>query len=341
MPCSTGARSPTILLVKSLETKAVPLAASVDPALIGVACCATAAVIYAATNLCLRWLSVRANPLWAVCVKETVSVAVVGPWLLYLGWRREQIFPRGRALVILIIAGLLTELGGNLASLWAMGIVGLAIAVPLIVGSSLISTAVLGRLWLGERVTPRSVLAMALLLVAVAVLCAGAGRTGGAGLLTAVDDGGRAIPAAAACLAGCCYSVLNVSIRRTVTAAVRPATVVFMITGIGALTLAPLSFWQLGWQGIANVPVDALGMMILAGAMNLIAFAAYTSGLRFTTAVNANLVNASQTALAALGGWLVFREPLNGTILFGLVLTIGGIALIDRPGSDKTVVADV
>jgi drug/metabolite transporter, DME family len=258
-----------------------------------------------------------------------------------LGCRRERVFPRGRALGALILAGLLTELGGNLASLWAMGIVGLAIAVPLIVGASLISTAILGRVWLGERVTPRSMLAMTLLMVAVATLCAGAGRTSSAGLL-AVGDGSRAVlAAAAACLAGCCYSVLNVSIRRTVTAAVRPATVVFMITAIGTLTLAPLSFWQLGWQGIADVPADALGMMILAGALNLIAFASYTTGLRFTTAVNANLVNASQTALAALGGWLVFHEPLNGTILGGLALTIGGIALIDRPGSDKTVVADV
>ena len=328
--------------LKSLETKAAPLAATVDPALIGVACCATAAVIYAATNLCLRWLSVTANPLWAVCVKETVSVAVVGPWLLYLAYRRERILPRGRALVVLIIAGLLTQLGGNLISLWAMGIVGLTIVVPLIVGSSLISTAVLGRLWLGERVTPRTMLAITMLMLAVATLCASAGRTSAAGLLAAADDGPRVVLAAVgACLAGCCYSVLNVSIRRTVTSAVRPAVVVFMITGIGTLTLAPLSFWQLGWQRIADVPSNALGMMILAGALNLIAFASYTTGLRFTTAVNANLVNASQTALAALAGWLVFHEPLGGTILFGLALTIGGIALIDRSGSDKTVVADV
>lgn len=330
--------------MKSAESPALVAATPVDPALIGNACCMVAALIYAATNLCLRWLSVDCHPQWAVCVKETVSVAVVGPWLIYLAAKGVSVFPRGRALGILVLVGLITELGGNLSQLWAMKVIGLAVCIPLIVGSCLVSTAVLGRVWLGERVSYRSMVAIAMLIGAVAVLSLGASAAGASSAAAqgvVGDPLHMAWAVAAACLAGCCFSVLNVGARRSVTHTVRPAAVVVIITGVGTLSLAPLSWWQLGWKELAHTPPDALGMMLLAGLLNLIAFATYTTGLRFTTAVRANMMNATQTALAAAGGWLLFDEHLNRAVIVGILLTIAGITLIDRPVSDKALVAEM
>ena len=125
-------------------------------------------------------MSAGPHPQWALCVKETVSVVIVGPWLIYLAATGRRVFPSAKILGTLIFAGLVTELGGNLLSLWAMGVVGLAVTIPLVVGASLVTTAVLGRVWLKERVSYRSRLAIVVLISAVGILGMGVNATASA-----------------------------------------------------------------------------------------------------------------------------------------------------------------
>ena len=47
--------------------------------------------------------------------------------------------------------------------------------------------------------------------------------------------------------------------------------------------------------------------------------------------VHANVLNASQVAMAALAGMAMFHEPPNPWVLLGVGLTILGIVWIDRP----------
>ena len=47
--------------------------------------------------------------------------------------------------------------------------------------------------------------------------------------------------------------------------------------------------------------------------------------------VHANVVNASQVAMAAVAGMALFREPPNPWVLLGVGLTIVGHLWIDRP----------
>ena len=54
-------------------------------------------------------------------------------------------------------------------------------------------------------------------------------------------------------------------------------------------------------------------------------------GLQRTTVVHANVVNASQVAMAAMAGMALFHEPPNPWVLLGVGLTIVGIVWIDRP----------
>jgi drug/metabolite transporter, DME family len=77
-----------------------------------------------------------------------------------------------------------------------------------------------------------------------------------------------------------------------------------------------------------------LRWMYASGAFNLIGFLAITKGLQLTTVVHANVLNASQVALASLAGILWFEEPITAWLAGGVGLTIAGIALVDRPLSD-------
>jgi multidrug transporter EmrE-like cation transporter len=50
-----------------------------------------------------------------------------------------------------------------------------------------------------------------------------------------------------------------------------------------------------------------------------------------TSIVHANVVSASQAAMAALAGLWFFQETSSPSLVAGLCLTVAGMALIDRP----------
>ena len=144
-------------------------------ALSGTACCLTSALAYTAVSLCMRQLTtLRCDPFWAVFNRELVTTAVVAPWLAYRALRGQPIFPSGRTLAMLLLVGLLVEVVGNVCCQWALGVVGLAVTIPAQFGLMITTGAVLGRVGLGERVSIRSVGAIALLLVALVLLGLGA-----------------------------------------------------------------------------------------------------------------------------------------------------------------------
>jgi DME family drug/metabolite transporter len=319
--------------VNPSEPEIIPDVVRVSPTLLGVGFCTSAAVLYASANLCLRWLAVDADPVWSICVKESVALAVVGPWLAYLLMQGGRVFPGWQAVGRLCLAGLATQLLGNVPMLWALGIVGLTIAIPVMIGVNLVASALLSRVLLGERISLRSALALGLLIVAVILLSFGAGETNQS---IAGTTGGRTGPlwvglaVAACCLAGCAFAMLSIAIRSTVTQSTSPAVVVFFITAMAALSLGPLSVWRLGVDGILQTRPADFQMMLLTGALNLGAFASLTKGLQLTSVVYANVLSASQTALAAVTGMLVFHEPPNSAMVLGATLTVVGVVLVDH-----------
>lgn len=307
----------------------VPL--GLDPVVVGTAYCILSALGYTATNICLRFLAGHASQVQVICVKEFVTVAVVGPWLVYQGRRGLRAWPKPSSLVPLVLVGLATQLVANLGLLWALGIVGLAVTIPAALGIALAGSAVLGRVVLGERVSPRSWMAVALLIASIVLLKMGADR----GIrLTAVDPLRVTLAVGAACLAGVTFAALSVTIRHSVTGQVSPYAVVFIVTGMGVVSLAPLSLWQLGIEGWGQTPPGDLAIMLFAGAFNLIAFLAISKGLQLTTIVHANVLSASQVAMAAVAGLLLFAEPLSVQLVLGICLTIVGMMLIDRPAGE-------
>jgi drug/metabolite transporter, DME family len=283
------------------------------------------------TSICMRSLAeLKCDEMWATCNKELVTVVVVGPWLVWQAMRGRRVLPSWRMIVLLMLVGLAVQWCGNLFSQWAYGIVGLAIVISANEGAMLTSAAAMGRLFLGEYVSLRSIGAIALLLVSLGLLALGAE---GAGKEIAPDAsfGTIALGLGAACIAGVVFATLSTSIRHAVTGATRMSFVVVTITGMGALTLGPASAMRLGMDHLLHTPPDQVAWMIAAGATNLIGFLALVKALQLIPVVHANVLNATQVALAAVAGVLFFHEPPTPWLILGVCTTIAGVILIDRP----------
>jgi drug/metabolite transporter (DMT)-like permease len=290
---------------------------------------------YTAANICLRQsAAMQIDPAWVICVKETVAVAVVGPWLLLQIVRGERFALPARALVVLVLAGLGVQLLGNLNIQWAFGVVGLAISMPVVFGAMLIGSALIGLLAFGETLPLRSVLAVALVIAAIGLLGFGAARA---------DSSEETMPAAsspslillgiaAAGVGGVTFATLGAAIRYSAQTHVPVIVTVLVVTGMGCISLAAVTLVRLGPAQMLGTDPAALAWMVASGAFNLGAFALIIKGLQLTTLVHANVLNVSQAALGAAAGVLLFREPHNAWLVAGIGLTLVGIAIFRPPG---------
>ena len=297
--------------------------------------CLVSALGYTATNICMRRLTaLDCDPFWAVFNRELVTTVLVGPWLLYRAIHGRPTLPSGRTLGRILLAGLLIQLVGNICVQWSLGMVGLAVTIPVVFGIMITSGAVLGHIGLGERVSARSAIAITLLLAALALLGLGAETAGRAIAAVKATPPGTVILAlavAAAGLAGAVYALLNTVIRHSVTQTTLPTAVAFLVPLMGVIGLGPICVARLGMQTLVSTPWEQLALMVGAGVFNLIGFLGLINGLQRTTVVHANVLNASQVAMAALAGVMLFHESPNPWLLLGIGLTIAGIVGIDRP----------
>jgi drug/metabolite transporter (DMT)-like permease len=275
------------------------------------------------------------HPAWVIAVKELVTVGVVGPFLLWLIVRGKLAFRDMNVLAVLLVTGVGVQLAGNMSVQWAFGAVGLTVSTPTAMGVMLVASAVIGLVWLGERVTRRSVLAIALLIAAISLLAVGTGiaRQSGAVALEDLPTIGTALlGVGAAALGGTMFATLAAAVRYAGSRKTPISVIVFVITGMGVVACGLLSLNRIGLEGMAATPPDRLVWMIASGVFNLLGFLLITKGLQLTTLVQANVINASQVALAAVAGMALFREPNNAWLTTGIVLTIVGIFQI---GTDK------
>jgi len=275
--------------------------------------------------------------MWVIFNKELVTVAVVGPWLLWRAFRRLPLLSSRRGLAAVILVGLAVQLGANVPVQWAFEKVGLAIVVPVIFGVMLTASAILGFFLLQERLTRRSTLAVGLLVGSVALLGVAAKA---AGKSTDVSSFRLlALGVGAACLAGAIYACLTITIRRVVTRAMPPSLIVFTTTFMAVLSLGPLCISRLGTEQLLSTTAPQLAWMYAAGILNLIAFLAITKGLQLTTVVHVNVLNASQVAMAAVAGLVWFGEPVTAWLMAGVSATIVGV-IIYSPPSETDLPAD-
>jgi DME family drug/metabolite transporter len=309
--------------------------AAFHPVTLGILCCALASVSYTVSNICVRKLAgSHVDPGWVVCVKESITASLVVPWLLMRLLRGLTVFPLKeiKMLGMLILVGLAVQLIGNFGFLWALERIGLAINN----GTMLLSSAVFAWLIFGEKISLRSALTMGLLLAALVLLGFGAEASAKACNISSPTAAPRVLEIAAAvavaCIAGTVFAVLSIACRRSMNSLMPQSALIFIITSMGAVTWGPICLSRFSLEQLQSfTSFDVFVWMLAAGFFNLLGFLGISKGLQLTTVVHASVLNASQVALAAVAGILLFNEPSNLWLIFGVSMMIVGILFVDRP----------
>ncbi|MEZ6125528.1 MAG: DMT family transporter [Planctomycetaceae bacterium] len=233
-----------------------------------------AAVGYSATNLALKGLSERQSgagwDLWVSAMKAVPTVLIAGVLLILRHRRKQPLFPTRKPIPGLILAALVMQFGGNLGFQIALGHIGLAITVPLVFALIICAGAILGRMFLGDGVTPRTLVAMAVMTVSIVLLSwaamqaqsASTPESGPGAIATNVDLSSGQSPVnrgnvwlgiMAAGVSGLSYGINGVVIRRIArdSLPIESMLIIYSSTGLICLTIPGVS--QLGWERIQQI----------------------------------------------------------------------------------------
>jgi drug/metabolite transporter, DME family len=252
------------------------------------------------------------------------------PWMLVHYRNGQRLMPPKRVLGAIAAAGLCGQLIGNVSFQWALGQIGMALTVPLTLGGMIVCASVLGRVFLGEPVSPRMALAVGILLVAMAVLSLGADDARRSLAPVASNPWSLALGVLAACGSGLAYSVLNVVIRWSVSRHASLPVTLFTVSIMGLVSLGTVSYLRIGLAGMASTQMSDWWIMLAAGICNAVAFVALTKSLQLTSVVYVNALNATQATMAAVAGVLIFREAVSEALVAGVALTIVGLVLMRK-----------
>lgn len=276
---------------------------------------------------------------WAIWVATNrVLPVVTTAWLVvaWRGYRGLTALPPGKLVLPLIATGLMMQWGGNVGFQFALSRVGLAITVPLTFATVLLSAAIVGRLVIQDPLTTSTLWAIGTMMGAVTVLSQGSERATAA-MVEHADLTTMLFGAGAACLAGIAYGSGGVMIRKCVTGDVSQSAVIVVLSSTGFVSLGTTCVLRIGPEQLLSTPIDQCLRMWGAGIATTIAFFAITGAYRFLTAVKVNLLNASQAAIAAIAGVLLFGEPNTIWLQSGTVLTIIGLILSARRENPKSI----
>lgn len=293
------------------------------------------AVCYTATNIALRGVTRDGDADWALLVTAMKSLpSALSAWLLIAGrkWNGLPSIPPWRTVLVLMAVGFAVQGGGNVLFQWSLARCGLALSVPTVFATLMLTGALLGRTWLGESVTWISAVATGLLIGAIGILSYGA--EGAAAALPSPPAGYTPrvwvfSGVVFAAVAGVFYGVLGVVIRQTTRVAVPLPATLAIVSSTGVLGVGVPAVVRMGGS-IFDSTATEWGLMVLAGVLNAIAFFAIGGSLRRIPVVQVNLLNASQAALCAIGGVLIYSEPLSVSLVCGTGLTVVGLTLMSK-----------
>jgi len=301
-----------------------------DPLVVGTLCGLASSLGYTMATSCLRAVS-DCDVVWVSCVKAFPTVVLFGPVVFYGLQRGTERLPPARQLASLVVASLICQLLGNVVFQWSLGIVGMALTVPLCLGTQIVSGAIMGRMVLHEPVTIRMAISTVVLIGAISVLSMGAGD---ASQSVAVAQPPSfwlvAAGVGAACLSGMAYALLGVAIRYAVTDRISIPLTLVCVTLTGVIALGGVTLLRIGLTGMLATLPHQFWTMMLAGFFNAVAFLALTKSLQLIPVLYVNALSSSQAAMAAVVGILVFAESSSSTLWLGVAMTIAGLFMMQR-----------
>jgi drug/metabolite transporter (DMT)-like permease len=97
---------------------------------------------------------------------------------------------------------------------------------------------------------------------------------------------------------------------------------------VGTVSLWAATFASSGLDSLWVVDSSQWFKMVAAGLLNFSAFVALSVSLKALPVVAVNLINASQVAMAAVAGVLLFSEPVTWPLSLGILLTFAGLLVL-------------
>lgn len=198
----------------------------------------------------------------------------------------------------------------------------------MLLGAMLVGGAVIGRLVLKEPVRPRTGVAVVVLIIATVVLTRGAQSGGGGALLPDENPWWQiALAVIGNMLAGMSYAFLGTIMRRSMRSGLSLVSTMFVLSLVGMTVMFSWALYRVGVAGIVSTTSIDLWIMFAAGALNAIAFFSLAKSLQQIPVLYVQMLNATQAAMAAFAGWLIFGEVLDPWLQLGLLLTASGLIL--------------
>ena len=291
----------------------------------------TAAVGYTLANIALRSVS-DCDPVWVSCIKAIPTLVIATPIVWWIQRGRHPL-PAPRVIAALVVASLVGHLFGNVVFQWALGVIGIALTVPVTLGSIIVFGTLMGGLLMNEPVTRRTLTAVVMLTIAVFVLSLGADDAYQS-VTQSVDAPWWLVAAGVggAVMCGASYAFLGAVIRYGVQRRVSVMFTLFVVSLVGSTSLGALSLLRGGIDVMASYSAAQYGTMFLAGLANAAAFLALTAAYKLAHMVYVNALNASQAAMAAVAGIILFHEAPTPALWLGLGMTVLGLGYLDRHG---------
>lgn len=100
---------------------------------------------------------------------------------------------------------------------------------------------------------------------------------------------------------------------------------------VSALVLSPMLVYRGGWRPLPKESIVPLILMSLTGVFGTNAL--FYTGLHYTTAINATLVNAMTPVTTAFLAWLFIDEKMSWRRVLGIIISLSGISWIVSRGS--------
>lgn len=289
-----------------------------------------ATAFYTLVSVILRDLADDTDPYWVSCIKAVPTLAAA-LWLIAQRRRRGQpVQLPWRLVPVLVLVGVIAQVGGNAGSQWSFEVIGLAISIPLMFGTLILGSAGIGIVLYQERLSRRRILAVALIIAAVAVLSLAVHARGEENVPGTAVNSLAALGVLIACLSGIAYAVSHAAIRSFTSETVPLSVPLAVFSLVGIVVLGAFSVGRMGWDGIAATTANQWWRMWAAGVVNAIAYFSLGRALQSLPIVQVNIITASQVALNAIVGVFIFLEPSSLSLWTGVLLTMVGLLIQAR-----------
>lgn len=280
-----------------------------------------ASVCYATVNALLRSVATDVDPFVASLVRQVpllcigaVAVAVVRPRNLA---PRHADFIGTRAVVLLMVGGVVSFVIGNVLLMQGLSWVGLAVATAALQGGMVVGGALIS--WLALREPPSRAQT-----VGVVTVIAGLAVMAGPTMAAALDWRG-VVGLLFSATAGACYTA-NGAVSRAVQRRRKAFLTTLVLTNLGGvLVLAAVVAVREGADLATALTTTELAVLLIAGTVNAVAIGAITLAVRHTSVASTSMVSASVIVMGTIVAATVFHEPTGPALLAGCAVIIAGI----------------